>query len=111
MTKFNPMSAWWETARAMNAAALTISLRNIDMAGQLRRGEVTPSRENIAMVSEKISAVTEGTIAASELWWRLALTPTRIPYDLGPSLAMEFVKPGYRKANANAQRLSRRRAR
>lgn len=103
---FNAMTAWWDTARAMNSAALTIGLRNIEMAEQLRRGEVVPSADNIDMVNEKVAAVSEGMLAASSLWMRMVITPASIPYDVGPALAMEFVKPGYKKANANAKRLS-----
>jgi len=108
---FNPVSAWWETARAMNDAALTIGIRNIDMVNQVRRGDVVPSAESLTMVNEKVLAVGEGIVSASALWWRMALAPASIPYDAAPELAMAFVTPGFKKVSANAKRLSRRKTR
>ncbi len=94
---------WWETALAMNAAAVTIILRNAKISMALMAGDISGGVETRSMVDEKVKAVGDGylalmmslpALASSTMWgsanpWRNVVTAGHV-----------FARPGMRKARA-----------
>jgi len=94
-TPIQMMSLSIRTATMLAEAQMVIGMRMLGMAGMWR---VTPT-ENARMVSEKVSAVQDATLAAT----RAALqgkSPTAI--------AEHALKPIRRRTSANARRLAKR---
>lgn len=84
----------------------------LEMSG-LKRG----SGEGQRMVTEKMAAVVEGTMAAhvelQRLWWESALAPLRGSLPPGPvagsrRLAQAALRPAAKRVRHNVKRLSRR---
>ncbi len=105
----NPLTLWFDTAAAMNAAAVTIAMRTIKIQQAMLMGDITGGAEARRMVTEK-------TIAAQQGYWRgitaitaiLLSPPARTPSILSASerVASASLRPGYQKARANARRLT-----
>ena len=117
MAKSNPTGPdfWFDTATATNAAALTIFLRMMGFTAAARQGRLAHDPELTRMIDEKYRAAYKGSIAASKIWsdlfWSMAggTVPTFCGvWDTASRATVSGTKPGYRKARANAKRLSRR---
>jgi hypothetical protein len=105
---FNPLTAWFETATAMNAAATTIVIRSMRMQAAMLAGDATGGPEAKTMVSEKIEAMNDGykaALAAAPLMWA-ARTPQAY-WNGAAGMSMAAAAPGMKKARANAKRLAR----
>lgn len=117
MPRNSPLSIWFETASAMNAAALTIGARMAGFAADAAAGR-KPSAEATRMIAEKQKAAIDGAFALHRAygalywrWWRsLAVdgpvAATRLVAGAAPGAVMAGARPGFAKARANARRLS-----
>jgi hypothetical protein len=94
-TPIQMMSLSIRTATMLAEAQMVIGMRMLGMAGMWR---VSPT-ENARMVSEKVSAVQDATLAASK-----AAMQGKSP----ATIADHALKPISRRTSANAKRLSRR---
>lgn len=105
----SPFSLWFETAVAMNAAALTISMRLFRMQQAILLGDPTGGAESRRMVIEKVLAAQHG-------YWRGAEAVVDLMFERPgtadywskvsavPSAAL---RPGFSKARSNARRLTK----
>lgn len=107
-----PFAYWTDAAIAWNAAALTIGLRMLSFHAAWTKGDFTGGPEATRMVTEKAGAALEGWFAAGKAMSRL-VAPRDAMRAYGRLLDAQsaLAAPGYRKARANARRLSRTRAR
>lgn len=94
-TPIQMMSLSIRTATMLAEAQMVIGMRMLGMAGMWR---VLPS-ENARMVSEKVSAVQDATLAATR-----AALQGKSP----ATIAEHALKPIRRRTSANAKRLTRR---
>lgn len=102
---------WFNAAAAANDAALTITMRMMKAQAAILSGDLTGGAETRHLVSEK-------AIAAGRGYWRGAFALADLMMMAPPMTAAAFwsrafgvvsesTAPGYRKARANARRLTR----
>jgi len=110
--KFNPWTEYWRAAAAMNAAGVTIVARTVKMQQAMLAGDLTGGPESARMVTEKVQAAQEGYFASAEAMAKIATGPAltvEAYWDAVLHGAAAFTRPGYRAAQANAKRLTRKR--
>ena len=110
MARNDPLSLWFETALAMNAAALTIAVRTMKLQQAWLAGDLTGGPEASRMVIEKIAAAQAGAMRAGLAMASMAIAPPRTAKGLRAKTAAAVAagaRPGFRKARANARRLTR----
>lgn len=109
-----------EIALAQNLmlAPWVVGLRLPILAAEATSSLVSGRPETVKAVSEKVSALAQGILAAQVAWTRGALTlPLVIAdassplADIGRSMALAAVEPAGRQVRLNHRRLSRRRKR
>jgi len=103
MTPMQIWTTWFETAAAMNAAAVTIAARNALVARALLSGDLSGGPEVPRMIAEKGTAAAAGyarwmaTLPAMYAsMWRHAVIGQRA-----------LAQPAMRKVRANMKRLTR----
>lgn len=110
MPRNDPFSLWFETAAAMNAAALTIAARTLKLQQAVLAGDLTGGPEASRMVVEKIVAAHQGALRMGLAMASMALAPPRSATGLRAKTVAAIAagaRPGFKKARANARRLSR----
>lgn len=110
MARNDPFSLWIETALAMNAAALTIGVRMLKLQQAMLSGDLSGGPEATRMVIEKIVAAQTGAIRLGLGAMSMALAPLRTVRSWGTrtrAAIAEGARPGFRRARANARRLTR----
>lgn len=106
----NPVAAWLDAAAAANAATITIMARLFRIQQAIAFGDLTGGREARLMTMEKI-------IAAQQAQATLAAAMTQMmffPPTTGAAAQKKITaahaasrRPYYRKARANARRLTK----
>ena len=103
----------FDMLRASHDAAVTISAR-LPAVAKAARNPGVPSRDMQEMVSEKIEAGMQGSMAAGmafgHLWTRAMLGGIRTPMDAAKGMfnvADAAMTPALKRVRANAKRLSR----
>lgn len=105
-----PVNAAFETAAGLFGAAVTISLRTVRFQNGLMTGKAHLDPENTRMVTEKIAAAGEGFAAGARAWMRFANANPLAPWLVAAHFSEALyapARPGLRRAQANARRLSR----
>lgn len=105
----NPFSLWFETAVAMNAAAVTISMRLLRMQQAILLGDLIGGSESRRMVTEKILAVRHGYWRGAEavVDLMLARPGTADYWSKMSAVPSATLRPGFSKARSNARRLTK----
>jgi hypothetical protein len=110
MARNDLFSLWFETAAAMNAAALTIVSRSMKLQQAWLSGDMTGGPEASRMVIEKIAAAQAGALRAGFAMASIAINPARSEAGRrakATAVIAAAARPGFRKARANARRLTR----
>ncbi len=110
MPRNTPFSLWMETALAMNAADLTIAMRMLRIQQAMLAGDLTGGAEASRMISEKVAAAQSGSrsmaSAFASMWFNPPRSAAAIERRVTAAVA-DGVRPGFKKARANARRLTR----
>jgi hypothetical protein len=110
MPRNDPFSLWFEAAAAMNAAALTIAMRTLKLQQAWLSGDLSGGPEGSRMVMEKIIAAQTGAVRMAFAAASMALTPpqsAKAAQRRTGAIVAAGVRPGFKKARANARRLTR----
>lgn len=110
MPRNDPFSLWMETALAMNAAALTIAMRTMNLSHAMLAGDLSGGPEASRMVMEKIIAAQTGALRMGFGFASMALRPPRslkAAENRTRAAVASGVRPGFKTARANARRLTR----
>ena len=110
MPRDDPFSLWMEAALAMNAAALTIAMRTMKLQQAMLAGDLFGGPEASRMAIEKIIAVQTGALRMGLGFVSMALRPPRslkAAENRTRAAVAAGVRPGFKKARANARRLTR----
>ena len=110
MPRHDPFSLWMEAGLAMNAAALTITMRIMKVQQAMLTGDLSGGPEASRMVIEKIIAAQTGALRMGVGLASMALRPPRslkAAENRTRAAVASGVRPGFKKARANARRLTR----
>lgn len=107
MRQPNPAFLWLDAATTLNAAAMTVAMRVFRMQQAMLFGDASGGPEARRMVSEKLRAAQKGYWAGVQSATALMLSPPASWWNGAAGVARATLRPGSRKARANARRLTK----